>query len=89
MNMHEVVLESPDRLACEDLGEALRSALFSALKGRAATVFHRGEAVWEVQVGSSDPYNGHAIVRFLLKDEPQSWKDLYEYDWPAARSDKT
>ena len=84
--MYEVVLESPDRVACEDLGEALQSALFSALKGRAATVFRGDEPVWEVQVGSADSYNAHAIVRFLPVDELH-WKHMYE--WPTAQSDKT
>jgi hypothetical protein len=88
MNMYEVVLESPDCIECDDLGEALRSALFSALKGRAATVFHGDEPVWDIRVGSTDPHNAHAIVRFLPIDEAQTWKHMYEYE-SAAQSDKT
>lgn len=68
--MYEVVFHLPDRFFTAHAGEALQRAIFSAINGRAATIFHKGEPVWEIEVDTKkDPSDDHhpAIVHFRLE----------------------
>jgi hypothetical protein len=82
--MYDVTLQSPDRFAFEDLGEALLKALFSAMEGRPAAVHENGELLWEIEADTKgspcDPYHS-AIVHFRRLEEDCDhqipWKHAY------------